>query len=41
MVGREEIVMRKKRSHIIDDIHMTPDASYIQNPDVSHEAQGP
>ena len=30
--------MRKKRSHIIDDIHMTPDASYIQNPDVSHEA---
>ena len=30
--------MRKKRSHIIDDIHLTPDASYIQNPDVSHEA---
>ena len=30
--------MRKKREHIIDDIHMTPDASYIQNPDVSHEA---
>ena len=30
--------MRKKREHIIDDIHLTPDASYIQNPDVSHEA---
>src|SRR5919199_3566938 len=30
--------MRKKRSHIIDDIHMTPDVSYIQNPDVSHES---
>jgi|SRR5918911_536285 hypothetical protein len=30
--------MRKKRGHIIDDIHLTPDASYIQNPDVSHEA---
>ena len=29
--------MKKKRSHILDDIHMTPDASYIQNPDVSHE----
>ena len=30
--------MRKKRSHILDDIHMTPDVSHIQNPDVSHEA---
>ncbi|HKC63925.1 MAG TPA: hypothetical protein VKB86_09820 [Pyrinomonadaceae bacterium] len=30
--------MRNKRSHIIDDIHMTPDVSHIQNPDVSHEA---
>jgi hypothetical protein len=30
--------MKKKPSHILDDIHMTPDASYIQNPDVSHEA---
>lgn len=29
--------MSKKRSYILDDIHMTPDASYIQNPDVSHE----
>ncbi|PYS52545.1 MAG: hypothetical protein DMF68_01270 [Acidobacteria bacterium] len=30
--------MRKKRSHIVDDIHKTPDVSHIQNPDVSHEA---
>ncbi|HEX8843643.1 MAG TPA: hypothetical protein VF791_03315 [Pyrinomonadaceae bacterium] len=30
--------MRKKRGHIIDDIHLTPDVTYIQNPDVSHEA---
>ncbi|MDQ3819341.1 MAG: hypothetical protein M3362_16915 [Acidobacteriota bacterium] len=30
--------MRKKRSHIIDDIHRTPDVSHIQNPNVSHEA---
>lgn len=29
--------MKKKPSHILDDIHLTPDASYIQNPDVSHE----
>lgn len=30
--------MRKKPSHILDEIHMTPDVSHIQNPDVSHEA---
>lgn len=30
--------MRKKREHLIDDIHLTPDTTYIQNPDVSHEA---
>lgn len=30
--------MRKKHSHILDDIHMTPDVSHIQNPNVSHEA---
>ncbi|HEX8708983.1 MAG TPA: hypothetical protein VF723_12120 [Pyrinomonadaceae bacterium] len=28
---------KSKRSHIIDDIHMTPDTSYISNPDVQHE----
>lgn len=32
------MVMKKsKREHIIDDIHMTPDVTYIHNPDVSHE----
>jgi hypothetical protein len=30
--------MKKKPSHILDDIHLTPDVSHIQNPDVSHEA---
>lgn len=30
--------MRRKRSHILDDIHKTPDVSHIQNPDVSHES---
>lgn len=29
---------KSKREHIIDDIHLTPDVTYIQNPDVSHEA---
>jgi hypothetical protein len=28
---------KKKREHIIDDIHRTPDVAHIQNPDVSHE----
>jgi hypothetical protein len=28
---------KSKREHIIGDIHMTPDVTYIQNVDVSHE----
>jgi len=28
---------KSKREHIIDDIHMTPDVTYIHNVDVSHE----